>query len=561
MATEPDLTEFGHLVGEVDIRRKELESDNHKLQEELEQSKKRGSALKMDFEAEKREHKIEVEDLKRKHKHYAEDAESKHQKETRKLQDEFESKSEKARRDYREEMDRLEKQHHERFTETERRLRAELDALRSSKDQELSLLQQRFEEFKLSTENKTSSMGSEAESLRLKLSNLEFSLDSSTAQNNTLRAELETANDKIKKLDKDKEELQEQVELYKYKGNDQVSKFEQLFEERNQGVEREEALRKQILDLDNARRRLHAEIQDMKGNIRVFCRVRPRLQHEDGDGLDYRLPDGETDKNLIDLDRWKGNANGIGKSWDGKKFKFDRVFGPESGNSEIFGEISQLVQSALDGYNVCIFAYGQTGSGKTYTMLNEKDGMIPKAVEMIYNTSKTMEQSGWAWTIRGHFIEIYCEKIKDLLNQDGDEEKKSHEVVQEGPRLVITDLTDVIMTSTEEVTRNIKQASASRTTASTNMNLDSSRSHSVVILRLHGVNNRSGEVRESSLCLVDLAGSENVEQSGNHDQRKVEAKNINLSLSNLRIVMRQLKDKEKHVSFRDSKVCPPSPLI
>jgi len=82
------------------------------------------------------------------------------------------------------------------------------------------------------------------------------------------------------------------------------------------------------------------------------------------------------------------------------EFAFDRVFTPSSSQEDVFGEISQLIQSALDGYNVCIFAYGQTGSGKTYTMEgntadHDKQGMIPRAMEQVFRTSQDLKEKGW----------------------------------------------------------------------------------------------------------------------------------------------------------------------
>lgn len=82
------------------------------------------------------------------------------------------------------------------------------------------------------------------------------------------------------------------------------------------------------------------------------------------------------------------------------EFAFDKVFTPSSSQEDVFGEISQLIQSALDGYNVCIFAYGQTGSGKTYTMEgntadHDKQGMIPRAMEQVFRTSQDLKERGW----------------------------------------------------------------------------------------------------------------------------------------------------------------------
>ena len=104
----------------------------------------------------------------------------------------------------------------------------------------------------------------------------------------------------------------------------------------------------------------------------------------------------------------------------GKKMSFDKVFGQQCDQKMIFTEVSELVQSALDGYNVCIFAYGQTGSGKTFTMQGGTDedsrGVIPRSIAQILETSEAMKSDGWEFTIKANFVEIYNEEIVDLLN-------------------------------------------------------------------------------------------------------------------------------------------------
>jgi len=114
-------------------------------------------------------------------------------------------------------------------------------------------------------------------------------------------------------------------------------------------------------------------------------------------------------------------------------FTFDRVFGPKSTQTEVFEEISQLVQSALDGYNVCIFAYGQTGSGKTFTMegppppfTEESEGMIHRAVSKVFQCAETLKSKGWEYRFEGQFLEIYNETIRDLL--DSSNSNKKHEI-------------------------------------------------------------------------------------------------------------------------------------
>ena len=106
-----------------------------------------------------------------------------------------------------------------------------------------------------------------------------------------------------------------------------------------------------------------------------------------------------------------------------KKNRCCRVFGPSSSQAAIFDEVSDLIQSALDGYNVCLFSYGQTGSGKTFTMNGspsspEQRGIIPRAVTKILATSQKLKTAGWQFTLEACFVEIYNENLKDLLVED-----------------------------------------------------------------------------------------------------------------------------------------------
>jgi kinesin family protein C1 len=129
-----------------------------------------------------------------------------------------------------------------------------------------------------------------------------------------------------------------------------------------------EALELKIREDEKLRKQLHNTIQELKGNIRVFCRVRPLLpQEEQSNGSYDHLKFPDEDQKLIGITQYGESAEGKSKvKW--QEFSFDRVFQPQSRQEDVFEEISQLVQSACDGYNVCIFAYGITGSGKTFTV-------------------------------------------------------------------------------------------------------------------------------------------------------------------------------------------------
>jgi len=238
-------------------------------------------------------------------------------------------------------------------------------------------------------------------------------------------------------------------------------------------------------------------------------------------------------------------------------FSFDRVFGPEAKNQEVFEEISQLVQSALDGYNVCIFCYGQTGSGKTHTM-SSADGMIPRATHQIYETATNLREKGWTYTMEGSFVEVYNEEIHDLLGSAKDLDKKKHEIRHDDQKkqTTVTGLKTVTLDSPNAVESILKQADSNRSVAATKSNERSSRSHSVFILKLVGRNSSTGEMSEGTLNLVDLAGSERLKSSGAEGDRMKETQNINKSLSCLGDVIGALGQNKEggHIPYRNSKV-------
>ena len=127
---------------------------------------------------------------------------------------------------------------------------------------------------------------------------------------------------------------------------------------------------------ETLRRQLHNTVQELKGNIRVFCRIRAVIPSDKMSGGKIPHLNVPSERSLevhklsadSTLNESSMNAPASGKGASKFEFSFDRVFGPNATQEQVFDEISQLVQSAMDGYNVCIFAYGQTGSGKTYTM-------------------------------------------------------------------------------------------------------------------------------------------------------------------------------------------------
>jgi kinesin family protein C1 len=328
-------------------------------------------------------------------------------------------------------------------------------------------------------------------------------------------------------------------------------------------------LEAQLIKGEQLRRIMHNRIQELRGNIRVFVRTRPFLPG-DGNSTESSISIARDDQTIWIKDR-------SSKSQD---FTFDKVFSPAAGQDAIFAEVSEFVQSALDGYHVCLFSYGQTGSGKTHTMQgsgnNRMRGIIPRAVEQILTHVKDLQSQKWKYSINASFLEIYNEDLRDLLvSMAGDNGmSKRTATISSGNvaklaikhdasgKSYVEGLTKV-MIETNNLDEGLSQleslmtvATRARTVASTNMNSHSSRSHSVFMLHLRGHNADSDTIVEGALNLCDLAGSERLDRSGAASDAKTlkETQAINKSLSSLGDVFNALANKSKHVPYRNSKL-------
>ncbi|XP_042490164.1 kinesin-like protein KIN-14C isoform X2 [Macadamia integrifolia] len=377
--------------------------------------------------------------------------------------------------------------------------------------------------------------------------------DTCSSQRNqiqTLQHQLATANEKLQRVDLSV--LQTRTEYEEQK---------KVIEDLNNCLADAEL---QIIEADKLRKKLHNTILELKGNIRVFCRVRPLLL-DDGASSETTVISYPTSTEAL--------GRGIDIVQNGQKhpFTFDQVFSHEASQQDVFVEISQLVQSALDGYKVCIFAYGQTGSGKTYTMMGkpeaqEQKGLIPRSLEQIFQISQALISQGWKYKMQASMLEIYNETIRDLLSTnrsngsdisraDNGVAGKQYAIKHDANgNTYVSDLTIVDVCSINEISSLLWQASQNRSVGKTQMNEQSSRSHFVFTLRISGVNESTEQQVQGVLNLIDLAGSERLSKSGSTGDRLKETQAINLSLKCLSDVIFSLAKKEDHVPFRNSKL-------
>ncbi|XP_022634171.1 kinesin-like protein KIN-5D [Vigna radiata var. radiata] len=255
-----------------------------------------------------------------------------------------------------------------------------------------------------------------------------------------------------------------------------------------------------------------------------------------------------------------------------RTFAFDKVFGPNSKQKELFEQaMSPIVNEVLEGYNCTIFAYGQTGTGKTYTMeggARKKNGefpsdagVIPRAVKQIFDI---LESQTAEYSMKVTFLELYNEEITDLLAPEetlkfvDDKSKKPIALMEDGKGGVfVRGLEEEVVCTANEIYKILEKGSAKRRTAETFLNKQSSRSHSIFSITIH-IKECTPEGEEMIKCgklnLVDLAGSENISRSGAREGRAREAGEINKSLLTLGRVINALVEHSGHVPYRDSKL-------
>uniref|UniRef100_A0A3P8NPW2 Kinesin motor domain-containing protein n=1 Tax=Astatotilapia calliptera TaxID=8154 RepID=A0A3P8NPW2_ASTCA len=222
-----------------------------------------------------------------------------------------------------------------------------------------------------------------------------------------------------------------------------------------------------------------------------------------------------------------------------------------------------ILENAFQGYNACIFAYGQTGSGKSFSMMGngEQPGLIPRLCCSLFERVHRETNEGHSFKVEVSYMEIYNEKVRDLLDPKGSRQSlkvREHKVF--GP--YVDGLSQLAVTSFEDIEVLMSEGNKSRTVAATNMNEESSRSHAVfsiiVTQTLYDLQSGNSGEKVSKMSLVDLAGSERVSKTGAAGERLKEGSNINKSLTTLGCVISALADqsagkgKAKFVPYRDS---------
>mmetsp|Transcript_48754 Transcript_48754/g.75929 ORF Transcript_48754/g.75929 Transcript_48754/m.75929 type:complete len:1265 (-) Transcript_48754:1-3795(-) len=328
--------------------------------------------------------------------------------------------------------------------------------------------------------------------------------------------------------------MQERVDY----ANRMLKPLENRIQELHDAFAAEQALRK----------RYHNQLQDAKGAIRVYARIRPVVPREAGQDIAVRK-----------LDAFSMDLDGNDKARKAKTYTFDSIFDDHSSQEDVFLECRSLVSSTIDGFNVTVFAYGQTGAGKTHTMYGNpsQPGLVPRIVEETFSVLGKYSHDCSSHVIISMF-ELYCNDLVDLLAPKAKGKKvvpPPLEIKKDSRGSVfVENATQREMGSSQELLQCISEGQDRRHVAATKMNADSSRSHLIVILIVESTNKTTKQVTTGKLTLCDLAGSERLKKSEVTGDQKKEAQAINMSLTALGDVIEALSKQAKHIPYRNHKL-------
>ena len=294
------------------------------------------------------------------------------------------------------------------------------------------------------------------------------------------------------------------------------------------------------------RRRYFNMLEDMKGKIRVYARTRPLTGIESSQNQKAVLA---MQDEFTCEHPWRGEKKD-------RSYQFDECFPAMSSQEQVFEDTKYLVQSAMDGYNVCIFAYGQTGSGNTFTIYgdDENPGLTPRAMREVMRCIHR-DSGKCSVKMECYMLELYRDELIDLLRPQGAGDAPKLDIKKDTKGWVTVPNATVTEVSNEDDILDVIQTGLKvRKTAGTKMNVESSRSHLIFSLIIETTDSQTGTITKGKLSFVDLAGSERVKKSGAEGDTLKEAQAINKSLSALGDVISALASEQPHIPYRNHKL-------
>lgn len=400
--------------------------------------------------------------------------------------------------------------------------------------------------------------------LQKKIKDLEtsFKKEKGSLETRAIKSEkaLEAANALLEPITKERDQLRGKVKdvnaMTEELGNlrKQSEKFIETSKSLEERTRELEVISDQYKKETALRKKYKNELEDIKGAIRVYARCRPFAKYEIERGC----------KSVVQFK--EETTLKVATSRGEKEWEFDCAFGMDSTQQQVFEDAQRLVESCLDGFNVCIFAYGQTGSGKTFTMTGSPDlpGLTPRAITEIF--ALINGRGHCTCKVSTYFVELYNDNLVDLFwildnkkavrNIDGSMVEPPHLDIKLNKQKMVFINNAVVKEARdpEELMALFMAGNGERHVGATKMNAESSRSHSIFSIMVESYDSATKRTTIGKLSLVDLAGSERADKTGAQAERLKEAQSINKSLSALGDVIAALSEGEKFIPYRNNKL-------
>ncbi|XP_029148602.1 kinesin-like protein KIN-14E isoform X2 [Arachis hypogaea] len=405
-------------------------------------------------------------------------------------------------------------------------LEQRLSSLEKKNSEESSSIQLKLEQERKTLKGQVYDLERKVEVFRQELVAAESTLSAKDSELNALKSNLREL-EELREMKEDIDRKDKQTAAILKMQAAQLADMELLYKE-------EQVLRKRYFNT----------IEDMKGKIRVYCRLRPlsdkEIAEKDGDSLTT------VDEFTVEH-QWKDDKP--------KQHIYDRVFDGNATQEDVFEDTRYLVQSAVDGYNVCIFAYGQTGSGKTFTIYGSESnpGLTPRATAELFRILRR-DSNKFSFSLKAYMVELYQDTLVDLLLPKNAKRLRLDIKKDSKGMVAVENVTTVSISTMDELNSIIQKGSERRHTSETQMNEESSRSHLILSIVIESTNLQSQSAARGKLSFVDLAGSERVKKSGSEGSQLKEAQSINKSLSALGDVISALSSGGQHIPYRNHKL-------
>ncbi|KAK4546672.1 hypothetical protein LTR36_001890 [Oleoguttula mirabilis] len=418
-AIEESLSLYKTRVQELAQLNRDLTSANRTLTADLERARNDLHTTTTDLRHGRRDHERDIQDAERRHEKELADVGSRLEKEVQLLERDRERDEDRFKKEMDDAKHKWQRQKDDETADMTTAHWEEMEEERTKYERERAALQKQVDELRRAVESSATESASEVQDLRNTIANVQNQMEATNATVTSLRARISAEESRNAALEQEKTSLISKTHFLEGNQEAQSQEFTTMRQQLQDAITAREGTLVTLRKEEMQRRKLNAMILELRGNIRVFVRTRPLLAGE-AEPARVEYPDAASlDGGTEMVVHAPPTLSATGKERHEKHaYTFDRAFGPDTANGQVFDACKDLIQSVVDGYNVSILSYGQTGSGKTFGM-SGPDGIIPASIAMLLAELRRLRGKGWEYEVEAAFVEVYNETVNDLLGDAG----------------------------------------------------------------------------------------------------------------------------------------------